>query len=89
MLQELYDIGLSIGQPHVTDAVFEAIGDYMGNYVDIRLLEEVFAPDGVVYNDRLSAQIEAASAKDSKGRFIVILNVEPRGFTEADDMAAN
>lgn len=89
LLQELYDIGLSIGQPHVTDAVFEAIGDYMGNYVDIRLLEEVFAPDGVVYNYRLSAQIEAASAKDSKGRFIVILNVEPRGFTEADDMAAN
>lgn len=89
LLQELHDMGLSIGMPYVTDAVFEVIGDYCGNYVDIRLLEEICGPDGVVYNDRLSAMIEADSDDDSRGRFVVILNVEPEGFTPADDLVAD
>ena len=87
LLQELHDMGLDISRTHDGDAIFEVITDYAGNYVDIRLVEEYMAPDGVNTADALSAAI-AASAPDASGRFVLILSVEPDAFTEADNLAA-
>ncbi len=87
LLQELHDLGLSIRHDTGSDAIFEAIGDFAGNSVDIRLIEEFIAPDGENTADAMSAAVASASA-DKEGRFIVVLNVEPGAFSAADDLAA-
>lgn len=40
LLQEMNDVGLIIGMPDSTDAIFEAIGSYQDKHIDVRLLEE-------------------------------------------------
>ena len=40
LLQEMADIGLPMDLNTATDDLFEAVGDYKGNFVDVRLLEE-------------------------------------------------
>lgn len=89
LLQELHDMGLEIGQPQVTDAIFEAVGDYAGNMVDLRLIEEFIAPDGENRADAMTATVEKASIPDVEGRFILVLHVQPGAFTEADSLAAS
>lgn len=92
LLQELRDMGLTLGRPIQTDAIFEAVGDYAGNNVEIRLVEEVVSADGsdgAQYADAMSAKCEASAAgPDASGRFILILNVEPSAFSQADNLAA-
>lgn len=90
LLQELHDLGLVVSLNEATDAIFDAVSDYEGNFVDLRLIEEVVSPDGSEYPDKMSAKCEAsAMTPESKGRFILILNVEPGGFTVSDNLAAN
>ncbi|MDE5644263.1 MAG: hypothetical protein K2I45_01325 [Muribaculaceae bacterium] len=40
LLQEMTDIGLSMDLSTETDDLFEAVGDYKGSFVDIRLLDD-------------------------------------------------
>lgn len=40
LLQEMTDIGLSMDLNTESDDLFEAVGDYKGSFVDIRLLDE-------------------------------------------------
>lgn len=40
LLQEMTDIGLSMDLNTETDDLFEAVGDYQGSFVDIRLLDD-------------------------------------------------
>lgn len=40
LLQEMTDIGLSMDLNTETDDLFEAVGDYKGSFVDIRLLDD-------------------------------------------------
>ena len=68
LLQEMYDIGLPMDLNTATDDLFEAVGDYKGSLVDVRLLDD--------------------KHQDGNGRYILILSIEPKAFTPADnDMA--
>lgn len=69
LLQEMKDLGMDMGSPVVTDAVFEAIGSYEGHYVNIRLFEEC--------------------RDDLSGRFIVLMDVEPKAFFPEDELIAS
>lgn len=40
LLQELHDIGADMGVNVLTDAIFETIGQYAGNMVEVRLIDE-------------------------------------------------
>lgn len=40
LLQEMQDVGLIVGVPDTTDSIFEAMGSYEGNHVNVRLVEE-------------------------------------------------
>lgn len=40
LLQEMMDIGLPMDLNTVTDDLFEAVGDYNGDFVDVRLLDD-------------------------------------------------
>lgn len=40
LLQEMQDIGVIMGVNTEADALFEATGDYKGNFVDVRLMDE-------------------------------------------------
>lgn len=40
LLQEMTDIGLAMDLNTATDDLFEAVGDWKGNFVDVRLLDE-------------------------------------------------
>lgn len=44
LLQEMYDSGLPMDLNTATDDLFEAVGDYQGSLVDVRLLDEAM-PD--------------------------------------------
>lgn len=69
LLQEMADIGLPMDLNTESDDLFEAVGDYRGNFVDVRLLDE--------------------KGEGGSGRYILILSVEPRAFTAADDIVAD
>lgn len=75
LLQELADIGVTLGADASTDAMFEVSGDYAGNFVEMRLIEEESGPGRDVVPDRA-------------GRFVVTLSVEPGSFTPADNIVA-
>lgn len=68
LLQELYDLGADLDQNRLTDDLFEAIGEYDGNYVVVRLIDDAGHADG--------------------GRYVLVLSVEPEGFTPADSTLA-
>lgn len=68
LLQEMRDIGLPMDLNTATDDLFEAVGDYNGSLVDVRLLDDRHV--------------------DGDGRFILILSVEPKAFTAADNALA-
>lgn len=74
LLQEMHDIGLVLGVNSMSDALFEAMGDYAGRFVEVRLIEE--------------KQDAAGGTPDSDGRFVLILSVEPGAFTAADELRA-
>lgn len=40
LLQEMTDIGIPMDLDTATDALFEAVGDHKGSFVDVRLLDE-------------------------------------------------
>lgn len=40
LLQEMADIGLPMDLNMATDDLFEAVGDYNGNFIDVRLLDD-------------------------------------------------
>ena len=86
-------MGLEMAADPRTEAIFEVLGDYNGNYLAIRLIEEVGSAGGgkeIPYSDALSAMIESNNAgKAASGRYVLVINVEPRGFTEADDLLAD
>lgn len=72
LLQEMKDIGLTLDSNLTTDALLELYGDYEGNLVELRLIEE-------------GTSIESQptdSARD--GRFVLLLRVEPGAYTAAD-----
>lgn len=84
LLQEMDDIGVDMGCPETTDAMFEASGSYGENMVNLRLInvEEGSESD-------LDRSLRVASTPASApGRFIIILNVEPRAFTQSDTWVA-
>ena len=90
LLQELHDMGLAMGTTDVREAIFEAVGEYGPDVVEVRLMEE----NGAIPVDRTSqgdfmdaASIAAADA--SAGRFIVILSVEPDAGLAAQLEAMN
>lgn len=69
LLQELYDMGLDLGNNTITTDLFDVFGDYAGNAVNIRLID--------------------ADEKENGGQFILILSVEPDGFSPADSGLAD
>lgn len=40
LLQEMHDIGITMGRDSLSDDLFEVSGSYRGNFVDVRLMEE-------------------------------------------------
>lgn len=45
LLQEMQDLGVIVGVPDVSDAVFEAFGSMKGSAVNVKLVEEVYTDD--------------------------------------------
>lgn len=78
LLQEMEDIGMDMGGATPTDALFEAIGNYGENTVNIRLVEQNSNSTTVVDPDHASGD----------GRYIIVLNVEPGAYNEADHWMA-
>lgn len=86
LLQEMDDIGMDMGCPESTDALFEASGNYGENLVNIRLIDQ---------NTEAGTEGSAATVADKAGRgdaaggsYVVVVYVEPRAFTEADNWMA-
>lgn len=46
LLQELYDLQMPLGRNTMTDDLFQVFGDYKGNLVDVRLLDDDTSGDG-------------------------------------------
>lgn len=78
LLQEMEDIGMDMGGDSSSDALFEAVGNYGENNVNIRLVEQNSDSTYVVDPDHASGD----------GRYIVVLNVEPGAYNEADHWMA-
>lgn len=70
LLQEIYDMGADLGNDNSSDDLFDVSGDYNGNFVALRLIDD-----------------PGADPQDPEGRYIMILSVEPGGFTESDNAA--
>lgn len=64
LLQEMADIGLLMDLNTATDDLFEAVGDYKGNFVDVRLLDEKGEGDSGRYILILSVEPGAFTAAD-------------------------
>lgn len=65
LLQEMYDMGMNIGKNEVAeDSLFEAVGDYAGNLVDVRLIEDDSSLDGGRYVLILSVEPGAYTSAD-------------------------
>lgn len=64
LLQEMFDMGLPFDLYTATDDLFEAVCDYKGSLVDIRLLDEKQSNDGGRYILILSIEPEAFTAAD-------------------------
>ncbi|MDE7438767.1 MAG: hypothetical protein K2M93_09820 [Muribaculaceae bacterium] len=65
LLQEMQDIGAVMGVNTASDALFEASGDYNGNFVDFRLLEEATGANTGRYVLYLTVEPHAFTAADS------------------------
>lgn len=78
LLQELHDMGLALGTTDARAAIFEAVGEYGPDVVEVRLMEEneAIPVDRTSQGDFMDAA-SIAAADASAGRFIVILSVEP------------
>lgn len=65
LLQEMQDLGASMGVNTLSDALFEASGDYNGNFVDFRLTEENTNGNTGRYVLYLSVEPHAFTATDA------------------------
>lgn len=65
LLQEMQDIGAVMGVNTSSDALFEAMGDYNGNFVDFRLLDEETGSNSGRYVLYLSVEPRAFTASDN------------------------
>ena len=65
LLQEMQDIGAVMGVDASTDALFEASGDYNGNFVAFRLLEEETGANTGRYVLYLSVEPHAFTTSDT------------------------
>lgn len=68
LLQEMEDTGMNMWADAATSQLFEAMGEYGGSFVDVKLIDE--------------------PGEGAAGRYILILSVEPQGFTAMDTVAA-
>lgn len=68
LLQEMYDMGMPLGVNTMSDDLMEVEGKYLGNDVDVRLLEQAYAP---------AADDMMANADNQPGRFILMFIVKP------------
>lgn len=65
LLQEMQDIGVIMGVNENADALFEASGDYNGNFVDVRLIDEMTGEDSGRYVLCLSVEPHSFNPADS------------------------
>lgn len=65
LLQEMADMGLAMDLNTASDDLFEAVGDYNGNFVDIRLLDEKGVANGGRYILILSIEPGAFTPVDN------------------------
>lgn len=65
LLQEMQDIGAIIGVDTSADALFEACGDYNGNFVNVRLLDEQMGNSEGRYVLYLSVEPHAFNEADN------------------------
>lgn len=75
LLQEMSDIGLVMGLDPLADALFDAVGSYGANFVEMSLIEE-------------TAGSSDTAPATSAGRFIVTLTVRPNAYKPSDNLAA-
>lgn len=78
LLQEMEDMGMDMGCPTYTDALFEAIGNYGENLVNLRLVEQQSDSSYVVDPDYAA----------SEGKYVLVLSIEPGAYTQADNWMA-
>lgn len=83
LLQEISDRGADVGENIFSQDLYEVVGEYKGNLVDIRLMDEPAAYQGNIN----SGNIEDEDI-DRSGRYIIMLSVEPGSFTDADNILA-
>ena len=75
LLQEMSDIGLVMGLDPLADTLFDAVGSYGANFVEMSLIEE-------------TAGSSDTAPATSAGRFIVTLTVRPNAYQPSDNLAA-
>lgn len=71
LLQEIHDLGADLGSDTAADGLFDVSGDYNGNFVAVRLIDD-----------------PGADPQDPEGRYIMMLSIEPGGFTVSDNIEA-
>lgn len=69
LLQELSGMNGDWGVNSMNKDLFEVIGEYEGNFVDLRLIDD-------------------PGNGNNEGRYILLMSVEPKGFTSGDEIAA-
>lgn len=77
LLQELSDMGLSLGADTSTDALFDVYSPFSGGDLRLTLREEI-------ENETVSAELPAgAIPADREGRFVLFVSIVPATFTAA------
>lgn len=78
LLQEMEDLGMDMGTRADSDALFQAVGNYGENLVNLRLVEQQADASYVMDPDHASGA----------GKYILVLDIEPDAYTNADSWMA-
>lgn len=74
LLQELHDIGAILSSDEQSADLFEVTGEYKGHFLNARLIDE-------------TSYSKVTGNQDGSGRYILMLSIEPKGFSAADNLA--
>lgn len=78
LLQEMEDLGMEMGTRSDSDALFQAVGNYGENLVNLRLVEQQGDDTYIIDPDMASGN----------GKYVLVLDVEPDAYTESDSWMA-
>lgn len=78
LLQEMDDMGMDMGTRADSEALFQAVGNYGENLVNLRLVEQQGDDTYIIDPDMASGE----------GKYVLVLDVEPNAYTQSDTWTA-